>query len=76
MQIGRGLYAEALRYFSDHSDIASEAVGTYFWAMEEQRIGSPTAILLMQRVEKLAGEAGRSELVTLARQHLNDKSMT
>lgn len=49
---GRKLYSAAINGFSVNNDPRTRTIAQYFWALEEQRIGSPHAAKLIATVKK------------------------
>ena len=64
---GRKLYSMAVRGFERTNDFRSAAVATYFWAVEEKRIGSPQASSLVKDAKKRISRFSVFELEDLVK---------
>jgi len=60
---GRALYKSAIETFKREKDLRSEALATYFWAREEERIKSPGCGEMKEQVTKIARHLNLVELL-------------
>lgn len=64
---GRKLYYMAVRGFEQINELRSAAIATYFWAIEEKRIGSPQATSLVKDAKSRVERFNVFELDELAK---------